>query len=98
MARLIDADVLKNFLHEEDFGTPDERWKPESEFAAMIDFAPTVDAALVVRCKNCRHSESYYPVKAKGEEYYPLEHRCMMIDRVVRPEHFCSYGERRVSE
>ena len=28
---------LKKYLHIEDFGTPDERWKPESEFCAIID-------------------------------------------------------------
>ena len=31
------ADKLKKCLHEEDFNTPDERWKPESDFAAIID-------------------------------------------------------------
>lgn len=41
--RLIDADALRKFLHEDDFDTPDERWKPESEFAKMIDALPTVD-------------------------------------------------------
>lgn len=41
--RLIDADALKKFLHEDDFDTPDERWKPESEFAKMIDALPTAD-------------------------------------------------------
>ena len=28
---------LKKYLHTEDFGTPDEYWKPESEFCAIID-------------------------------------------------------------
>ena len=28
---------LKKYLHIEDFDTPDERWKPESEFCAIID-------------------------------------------------------------
>lgn len=28
---------LKKYLHTEDFDTPDERWKPESEFCALID-------------------------------------------------------------
>lgn len=28
---------LKKYLHTEDFDTPDERWKPESEFCAIID-------------------------------------------------------------
>ena len=28
---------LKKNMHTEDFDTPDERWKPESEFCAIID-------------------------------------------------------------
>ena len=28
---------LKKNLHTEDFNTPDERWRPESEFCAIID-------------------------------------------------------------
>lgn len=28
---------LKKYLHIKDFDTPDERWKPESEFCAIID-------------------------------------------------------------
>ena len=31
------AERLKKYLHTEDFDTPDERWKPESEFCAIID-------------------------------------------------------------
>lgn len=47
MARYIDADVLMRFLHADDFGTPDERWKPESEFAQMIEATPTADVIKV---------------------------------------------------
>ena len=28
---------LKKNLHTEGFNTPDERWRPESEFCALID-------------------------------------------------------------
>lgn len=28
---------LKKYLHTKDFDTPDERWKPESEFCEIID-------------------------------------------------------------
>ena len=51
MARYIDADKVKAYLHEEDFNTPDERWKPEREFAKMIDATPTADVVEV------RHGE-----------------------------------------
>ena len=53
MPRYIDADMLKKFLHEDDFETPDESWRQESEFAKFIDACQTVDAAEVVRCKDC---------------------------------------------
>lgn len=49
MPRYIDADVLMKLLHTDDFGTPDERWKPESEFARMIEATPTADVAEVKR-------------------------------------------------
>lgn len=51
MARYIDAEKLKAHLHREDFYTPDERWKPESEFANMIEATPTADVEEV------RHGE-----------------------------------------
>lgn len=31
------AEKLKACLHTDDFGTPDERWRPESEYANIID-------------------------------------------------------------
>ncbi|MBQ7124915.1 MAG: hypothetical protein IJP16_05005 [Clostridia bacterium] len=40
MPRYIDAEKLKQDLHQEDFGTPDERWRPESEFAILVDAQP----------------------------------------------------------
>ena len=44
----IERETLKAWLHEEDFGTPDERWRPESEFGAMIDALPAADVVEVV--------------------------------------------------
>ena len=41
--RLIDADKLRQRLNPDDWGTPDERWRPEREFGELIDYAPTVD-------------------------------------------------------
>ena len=36
-AKIYVLNELKKYLHTEDFDTPDERWKPESEFCAIID-------------------------------------------------------------
>ena len=84
MPRYIDADMLKKFLHEEDFETPDERWRPESEFAKMIDACQTVDAVEVVRCKDCDFSR-------KTEETDELV-RCRITGYRRELEHFCAYG------
>lgn len=32
--RLIDADALEKYMKRDEWGTPDERWRPESEFGA----------------------------------------------------------------
>lgn len=96
--RLIDANALGiGKVTREAFTVPEyaDGWNNAIE---IIENAPAVDAVEVVRCEECRHCESYYPTKAKGEEYYPPQHRCMMLNRVVRPEHFCSYGERKASK
>lgn len=50
-----------------------------------IDFQPAVDAVEVVRCKDCKHlmfSDCYGECSAG---HYGI----------VRPDHFCSYGERK---
>ena len=48
---LIDRDELKKVLNikPEDWNTPDERWRPESEFGKAIDAMPTI----FVECAKC---------------------------------------------
>lgn len=48
MARYVNAEKIEQFLHREDWQTPDERWRPESEFGAFIDSLPDEDVAPVV--------------------------------------------------
>lgn len=43
----IEREALNNLLHQDDFYTPDERWRPESEFATLIDAIPAADVAEV---------------------------------------------------
>lgn len=65
MARYIDADKLIAYLHREDFHTPDERWKPESEFANIIEATPTADVEEV------RHGHwEYNRHQAPNEKLY----------------------------
>lgn len=48
MARYIDAELIEKHINREEHHTPDERWRPESEFAALIDSIPTADVVEVV--------------------------------------------------
>lgn len=101
MARYIDADKMKKYLHEDDFGTPDERWKPESEFAKMIDATPTADVVEVVRCKDCKrfmeYNEDYVREveKTDGDCYIRKMYSCDTQFCAVKSDDFCSYGKRK---
>ena len=54
--------------------------------AKQIAIAPTVDAVEVVRCRECKYHRD-----TSITEY---EH-CCLIDKTVRYNDFCSYGERK---
>ena len=53
MTRYIDAELIEKYISREEHNTPDEKWRPESEFAALVDNIPTADVVEVVRCKDC---------------------------------------------
>ena len=76
--RLIDAELL-----EEQFGISDADILAKEE----IRYAPTVDAEVVVRCKDCKHLVAVN-VNGKG---IPT---CRMSGMEVAPDEFCSRGEK----
>ena len=81
--RLIDADNLVPDIcdAEIEYGT-----KPVHFSANAIDLAPTVDAVLVVRCRECKkHSE------ANGKHYCKFWRMYCPDDS----EFFCKAGERK---
>lgn len=49
-----------------------------------IDDAPTIDAVPVVRCRDCFYYKSFGECGNTGEQ--------------VKPDDFCSYGERREAD
>ena len=78
MARLIDADAfLEHWNKEYRHRFPCDMYK-----TAIANF-PTVDAAPVVRCKDCKfiHDKGY----------------CTLVTGMTRikPDDYCSHGERR---
>jgi hypothetical protein len=91
MARYIDAEKLRCRLYEADFHTPDERWRPESEFAELIDTTPTADVVEVVRCKDCKHQDDCARQMVHTTRDSVLEQNKSTYNKVD----FCSYGKRK---
>ena len=89
--RLIDAELL-----EEQFGISDADILAKEE----IRYAPTVDAVVVVRCKDCKHFKDYgkTSLRIDGKNIKAgWCHRRAWYDEEYRmpPDGFCSYGERK---
>lgn len=43
MSNYIDADGFEKYLNREEWGTPDEKWWPESEIGTIIAILPVAD-------------------------------------------------------
>ena len=85
MSRYIDAEWLKaEFPHNEDWDYP---VNTNSYVVEMIDEAPHID---IVRCKECKYERD-------GEEFMWCEHP-NGLDSIVKPDDYCSYGERKEGE
>ena len=83
----IERETVKAWLHEEDFGTPDERWRPESEFGAMIDALPAADVVEVkhgewikhesmVLSRQCSNCKGWYTKTTINEYTYSFCPHC----------------------
>lgn len=70
---------------------------------AQVDNAPTVDAVVVVRCKDCKYAERYERVDGTAAYYCGHPQNTFTYgeywERAFKPlkevDDFCSYGERR---
>ena len=93
--RLIDGDALIEKFNEKtdmaeclvDARTA-ERFATFCALADAVEKMPTVDAEVVVRCKDCK-----YLVNATVNPNGFLI--CHVTDMEIAPEDFCSYGERK---
>lgn len=93
---LIDADTLKEHkYHSNEDGTPVEftAWKQgwNDAIDAITNYAPTVDAVEVVRCKDCKfHLNSNEKCGLVDTRLHFYE-----TDKVWTEDCFCAWGERR---
>ena len=82
--RLIDADALWERLDNE----PWENNADRDEIALpFVNAAPTIDAEIVVRCKDCKHCDP--------ENHHCDHHMGTAAPLRRKPDDFCSYGERK---
>lgn len=107
--RLVDATPLECQAKERKENEWNQRVSPtswahaEESFLHRIEDAPTVDAVVVTRCKDCEHAERYE--RADGTAGYYCGHPQNTFtygerwDREFKPakeaDDFCSYGERK---
>lgn len=92
MARYVDAEKIK--FTGDTFNDKDETYVKLSDVKQAIDQTPTADVVEVVRCKDCKCCEHCYPAKAIGEEAIEGWY-CKIRKKHMRPDDFCSYGERK---
>lgn len=91
--RLIDADWVLGHL--KPYEPSDEEWSVTGGTALRlihnaVDNAPTVDAEVVVRCKDCKHYDVGVCLKIYSDGNAHPE-----AWQSRKPEDFCSYGERK---
>ena len=83
--RLIDGDTLWERLN-------DEQWYDNADkdeiTLPIVAAAPTVDAVVVTRCKDCEYLVNAV-VNANGFLV------CDVSDMEIAPDDFCSYGQKK---
>lgn len=87
--RLIDGNTLWEKLDNEPWYDNADR----DEIALpIVAAAPTVDAVVVTRCKDCKNAYINSFSAAPGETL------CTLSGQPMQQDDFCSYGERRDGE
>lgn len=97
--RLIDADALMGMIFNDVVLIDGDVKGAGLILADAVEEAPTVDAEVVVRCKDCKHSR---PLNNNEKERF-IEGVLMCTHPEVSEygitdvwdAHFCSYGERK---
>lgn len=89
MARLIDADAMRDDWLE---NGENEYVYDTNDVLDSIDSQPTVDAVEVVRCRNCKRCFKHTTKRNRQKMWICMRND---LDVCVRPDDFCSYGERK---
>ena len=92
MARLIDAEKAYELGHRTAFhiGIADL-----CDLKELLADVPTVDAVEVVRCRDCKRCFMHTTKRNRQKMWICMRNE---VDVCVRPDDFCSYGERNDGE
>lgn len=101
--RLIDADALMGMVFNDVVLIDGDVKGAGLILADAVEEAPTVDAEVVVRCKECEHAERYERTDGTAGYYCGHPQNTFVYgerwDRVFKPakeaDDFCSHGERK---
>ena len=84
--RAIDADALKSYMDE---CSKESKFRVYYAYAeSFINYAPTIDAVPVVRCKDCLYSTERY---GHMECINGVSYR----NTWNKPDFYCAYGEQK---
>lgn len=90
MAEYLDKEAFKKSVEERYCKPLDNLAEGFTETDRVIREMPTVDAEVVVRCKDCKHYDMGVCLKIYSDGNVHPE-----AWQSRKPEDFCSYGERR---
>lgn len=88
--RLIDADRLFESIYDNVSAPYEDSVAAKEECLREIEDAPTVDAVVVTRCKDCVHWDD--DPDTYGADDGP-KGKCMKSFETMCADDFCSYGE-----
>lgn len=85
MSRYIDTDkVLEIAMIHKDF---EQCIADLVSLKEVLHDTPTADVTAIVRCKDCKHF--------RFSDFSDMYGECSRDIRIVKPDGFCSYGERK---
>lgn len=93
MSKYIDADKIRSFLRPDEWKTPDERWRPESEFGAIVEAISPADVEPVRHGHWIKYDR--YAVDSDGEPVLKIgeEYECSLCGRIEgKKEPYCHCG------
>ena len=105
LSKYIDSEVAYELARTSEYYSDFRRSTADlTSLKELLDDTPAVDAVKVVRCKDCEYGRSIDITKSP-EKYFKND--CVVCEcedvvgdepMIYRPDHFCSYGERRTEE